>query len=330
MGYGSYSHLAHEAMLKDRQQVPAEKLFKQAHCHALMDPKGVRARESRDSVDHPATLPIVFALDVTGSMGSIPKLLAKQELPNFMKLLTDTGVKDPQLLFMAVGDATCDRAPLQVGQFESTAELMDQWLTWSFLEGGGGGQKTESYELALYFLNEHTDTDAWNKRKKRGYIIMTGDELPYPALSRHQAEAVIGDAIDEDIPTEAVVAALQEKYEPFFLIPDLARREACERRWRDLLGDHVICLESAEDTCWAAAGLVALTEGALPDLKSFAERLLAHGVERERVGALTRALGPYAASLGRGDAPGASAYGGDAPDDGAPEGKPSFWKRLLG
>lgn len=325
MGHGYYSHEAHEAMLKDRQDVPVERLFKQAGCHALMNPKGVRARESRDSADHPNSLPIVFALDVTGSMGTIPKQLAQSELPNFMKVLTDSGVQDAQLLFMAVGDATCDDAPLQVGQFESTAALMDQWLTWSYLEGGGGGQNKESYELALYFLNEHTDTDAWNKRKKRGYIIMTGDELPYPAVSRHQAEALIGDAVDEDIPTEAVVAALQERFEPFFLIPDLARRERCERRWRDLLGDHVICLESPADTCWAAAGLIALTENAFADLPSFAERLVALGVERKRVAALTRALMPYAASLGKA---GVAATAADAePADGA---KPSFWKRLLG
>jgi len=325
MGHGYYSHEAHEAMLKDRQDVPAERLFKQAGCHALMNPKDVRARESRDSPDHPNSLPIVFALDVTGSMGTIPKQLAQSELPNFMKVLTDSGVQDAQLLFMAVGDATCDGAPLQVGQFESTAALMDQWLTWSFLEGGGGGQGKESYELALYFLNEHTDTDAWNKRKKRGYILMTGDELPYPAVSRHQAEAVIGDAIDEDIPTEAVVAALQEKFEPFFLIPDLARREKCERRWRDLLGDHVICLENPADTCWAAAGLIALTENAFPDLPAFAERLVELGVERKRVAALTRALMPYAASLGKA---GVAATAADAEHhDGA---KPSFWKRLLG
>jgi len=327
MGHGYYVHEAHEAMLRDRQDVPAEKLFKQSGCHALMNPKGVRARESRDSADHPHTLPIVFALDVTGSMGSIPKLLAKQELPNFMKVLMDSGVQDPQLLFMAVGDATCDGAPLQVGQFESTAELMDQWLTWSYLEGGGGGQNKESYELALYFLNEHVDSDAWNKRKKRGYIIMTGDELPYPAVSRHQAEAVIGDSVDEDIPTEAVIAAIQEKFEPFFLIPDLARRDRCERRWRDLLGDHVICLESAADTCWAAAGLVALTENALPDLPAFADRLLELGVERARVAALTRALSPYAASLGKAGAA-APALDTDASDVAAA--KPSFWKRLLG
>ena len=325
MGYGDYSHAAHEALLKGRADVPREHVFKQSNCHALMNPKGVRARESRDSVDHPNSLPIVFALDVTGSMGKIPEALARNELPHLMKLLTDTGVADAQLLFMAVGDATCDSAPLQVGQFESTAELMDQWLTWSYIEGGGGGQQTESYELALYFLTEHTDTDAWLKRKKRGYLIMTGDELPYPAVSRHQVETLIGDALDEDIPTEAVVAALQEKFEPFFLIPDLARRERCERRWRDLLGDHVICLEQPADTCWAAAGLIALTERAVPDLSHFAERLLELGLERGRVGALVRALAPYAASIGRAGAADPAHEAGAGPSD-----KPSFWKRLLG
>jgi len=329
MGHGYYSHEAHEAMLRGRQHVPAEKLFKQTGCHALMNPKGVRARESRDSADHPESLPIVFALDVTGSMGSIPKLLAKQELPNFMRVLTDTGIKDPQLMFMAVGDATCDGASLQVGQFESTAELMDQWLTWSYLEGGGGGQNSESYELALYFLNEHVDSDAWNKRQKRGYIMMTGDELPYPAVSRHQVESLIGDALDADIPTEDVVAALSEKFEPFFLIPDLARRAKCERRWRDLLGDHVICLESAADTCWAAAGIVALTESALPDLPAFAQRLGELGVDRERIAALTRALAPYASSLGK--AGGVPTAVNDASGSSlAATAKPSFWKRLLG
>src|SRR6185295_1447778 len=143
-----------------------------------------------------------------GSMGDIPNLLAKQELPNLMKLLTACNVADPQVMFMAVGDATSDGAALQVGQFETTAELMDQWLTWSYLEGGGGGSGEESYELALYFLAQHTEMDCSVKRGKRGYLFMTGDELPYPVLSRHVVESVIGDRLDDDLKLEEVVAEL--------------------------------------------------------------------------------------------------------------------------
>jgi hypothetical protein len=149
MGYGNYSHAAHTALIAGpRRQARRRGLHAAFHACAD-DPHGLKVRESRDNADHPNSLGIVFALDVTGSMGDIPQTLARRELPNFMKLLTDCGVPDPQLMFMAIGDATSDGAPLQVGQFESTANLMDQWLTWSYLEGGGGGSGEESYELAF-------------------------------------------------------------------------------------------------------------------------------------------------------------------------------------
>lgn len=303
MGYGDYSHEAHEAITRGRAHVPRQELFKQRECHPLMNPRGVRVRESRDSEEHPNSLGIAFALDVTGSMGHIPDELARRELPRFMKILGECGVADPQVLFLSVGDATSDRAPLQVGQFESTAELIDQWLTWSFLEGGGGPHGTESYELALYFLAQHTDMDCWNQRGRRGYMFMTGDENPYPAVSRIQIESIVGDRVDEDIPTAAAIAALQRTFNPFFLIPDAGRRAHCERAWRDLLGDQVICMESAGDTCFVAAGIIALGEGVVTDLDALAEVIAKAGAERERVGAVVRALTPYAATLGRDAAP---------------------------
>ena len=76
MGTGNYSYEAHEALLRDRANLPSQQVFRQIQCHPLMNPKGVRLRESRDSADHPQSLGIAFALDVTGSMGEIPKILA--------------------------------------------------------------------------------------------------------------------------------------------------------------------------------------------------------------------------------------------------------------
>lgn len=323
MGHGNYSHAAHAALIADRASRPANEVFSQRGCHALMDPRGLKVRESRDSAEHPNSLPIVFALDVTGSMGDIPQILARRDLPNFMKLLGACRIADPQLLFMAIGDATSDQAPLQVGQFESTAELMDQWLTWSYLEGGGGGSGSESYELAFYVLAQHTDTDAFVKRKKRGYLFMTGDELPYPSVSRHQVEALIGEKLDEDIPIEEAIAAAAENYHLFFLIPDLQRRGRCEARWRELLGDQVICMESSDDTCAVAAAIVGLTERVLPDTDAVAAALKAEGLPRERVGAVVRALRPYAALLD----PNAAAR---VHTGGVVSGKPGWWRRLFG
>ncbi len=299
MGYGNYSQAAHEALTQARARKPAEQVFVQQGCHPLMNPKGILARECRDSAEHPDSLGIVFALDVTGSMGAIPKLLATSALPKFMKVLTDCKVADPQVLFMAVGDATCDAAPLQVGQFETTAELMDQWLTRSFLEGCGGGNEHESYELALYFLAEHTVMDCWEKRKKKGYLFMTGDELPYETLSKHVVDTVIGDRLDEDLGVAEVVAELQKSYETFFLIPDPQRRSACEGTWRGLVGDHVLCMDSPIDTCFVAAGAMLLNEGAVPDLGAVIDTLRAAGLEKSRQGHVARALTPHAEVQGR-------------------------------
>ena len=51
MGYGSYSHEAHVAITQARQQLPQQQVFKQTKCHPLMNPHGVKFRESRDSVE---------------------------------------------------------------------------------------------------------------------------------------------------------------------------------------------------------------------------------------------------------------------------------------
>jgi hypothetical protein len=148
MGYGSYSLEAHEALIQSRTAAPSASVFSRGDCDPAMSPHGLRFRESRDSAEHPNSVGIVFALDVSGSMGEIPRQLATKTLPTFMSSVL-TVLPDPQVLFIAFGNAFADRSPLQVGQFESKAELIDRWLSASHLEGGGGGLG-ESYDLAMY------------------------------------------------------------------------------------------------------------------------------------------------------------------------------------
>jgi hypothetical protein len=303
MGYGGYSFDAHQALTEARADLPTQDVFRQRDVHPLMHPHGIRVRESRDSAGHPGSLAITLALDVTGSMGEIPSMLAKEELPKLIRLLMDHGIADPQVLFMAIGDAFHDRAPLQIGQFESTGELMDQWLTWTWLEGAGGTAGHESYELALYFAARHLEMDCYRLRKKRGYFFMTGDEKPYPLLSRAAVRSLLGDELEEDLPLPVVVDEAQRVVEPFFLIPDYERRAACERTWRDALGDRVICMESPRDTTLCIASIVALSEGSVTDLDAMARRLASRGTPRDKIGALVRALTPWAASRGADGAP---------------------------
>jgi len=304
MGYGGYSMEDHAAIVSTRAAIPVETVFHHS-LHSLMDPRNVNLRESRDSEDHPNSLPIAFVLDETGSMGDIPKDLAKKELPQFMQVLMNVGVPDPQVLFMAVGDAITgyEKAPLQVGQFESTASGMDQWLTWCFLEGGGGGNGGESYDLAAYFLSRHTETDNFVRRGRKGYAIFTGDDNPFPFVQANLVRTWMSSKINKDIPTGHIFQELGEKYHTFFLIPYNHGHQKVVARWRELLGDRVIQLYADGITSYVSAGLVALTEGKVSDLIAYADSLKANGVPSDLLGPIVRSLTPYANSIGKSGTP---------------------------
>ncbi|HKA67855.1 MAG TPA: hypothetical protein VKG85_01925 [Actinomycetes bacterium] len=248
--------------------------------HPSLDPFGVTVREARDSEEHPTSLPIAVLFDVTGSMGMVPRWL-QQKLPQLFGLLQRKGyVEHPQILFGAIGDATCDRVPLQIGQFESD-NRMDEHLSNILLEGGGGGQKTESYELAAYFMARHTTLDSLEKRGKRGYLFVIGDEMNYPrvyakgrnapfsgwgSMRRRGVAEVIGDRLPEDILTPAIYAELKRSYEVFFILPAAASyggdREVLDH-WRGLLGQNVIELDDLEAVCETIALVVGMGENAI-------------------------------------------------------------------
>jgi hypothetical protein len=297
MGYGSYSFEAHQALTTARNALPTQEVFTQRSCHPRMNPLGVQFRESRDSADHPNTVSIAFALDVSGSMGAIPELIARRELPGFMKALLDSGVTDPQVLFMAFQDAAGPDAPLQVGQFESTAELMDQWLTSTWIIGGGYSAY-ESYDLAMYFAAHHTKLDSWEKRAKKGYFFMTGDEPCYPSLEPAWVKELVGDTLPAPLPLAQVVADLERTYHPFFLVPDAERFASCGAFWQQFLGSRAIALATPDDTCAVAAALIALSEKAVPNTAALTKRLLDAGEPSSRVTRIVDTITPWAKANG--------------------------------
>lgn len=307
MGYGSYSHDAHRSLTESRSTAPVHEVFRETKTVSAMSPLNVGVRESRDSAAHPESLAITFALDVTGSMGGLPPIIATRELPDFMRLLTESGITDPQLLFMAVGDARSDRSPLQVGQFESTAQLMDRWLTTVHLESGGGGSSEESYELAAYFLARHTATDCFEKRGKKGYVFFTGDERPYAVVNPSQVRSIIGDELSQSLSAGEIFAELRAKNHVFFLLPNNRNSPAAAPYWREILGDAAISLKTDvehPDVCLTAALIIAVNEGIYPTLVAASDALVEGGVPRSRVVPAVHSLMPWAASIGRDGTPG--------------------------
>jgi hypothetical protein len=268
MGSGRWSTDAYDAATRYRAATGASAFAYSdggaRYAHPNLDPRDVM-RESRDSAEHPESLAIAVLLDVTGSMRRVPRGL-QARLPQLLGLLLQQGyVAHPQILFGAIGDATCDHAPLQIGQFESD-NRMDDDLGRLLLEGGGGGQKTESYELAMYFMARHTAIDCYEKRGKRGYLFLIGDEMAYPAVKWEEAYNVIGDRLPGDIPLTSIVTELTSRWETYYLLPEGASY-AGDRRvlrfWRQLLGQNVIELADLDAVCETIALTVGLAEAVI-------------------------------------------------------------------
>lgn len=301
MGWGRSSEEAHTARAEVRSSLPQQEVFKSRSLNPEMNPYGVMFRESRDSEEHPNSLAVMFWVDETGSMHGIPEDLAKYTLPRFVGDLMKVE-PDAQVFFGAFGDATTgEPSPLQVGQFESSDELMDKWLTAVHLVKQGGGNAGESYDLAMYFAARHTSLDCYEKRGRKGYFFMTGDEPHLGRVSKREVKQLIGDEIQSDIPMADIAEELKRTFHPFFLIPDPDRAHRVEGTWRRLLGDNVITLAQPEDTGVVSAILIGLTEGYLPDLGAVRAKVEndfgRKGQERDRV---VRAVEAYAISIGRG------------------------------
>jgi hypothetical protein len=303
MGYSNWSDNAFNSRQTQRKRTHQTAFTYDKHVrqtgnrsvHPEMNPHGV-VRESRDSAAHPDSVAIGVVFDVTGSMGRVPRVL-QTKLGALMRVLIQKGyVAHPQILFGAVGDAYCDHVPLQIGQFESGLE-MDDDLGKIYLEGGGGGQVHETYELALYFFARHTSIDCWETRGRKGYLFTIGDELPYQLVNRKHVAQHIGDRLQADIPIENIIREVQRRYELFHIIPTNTAHgdnEKVRNRWRDLLSERLLLLDDEAAVCETIALAIGLCEGTVGDLSRGIDDLTYAGYDAKAVATAASTLTPFA------------------------------------
>lgn len=230
---------------------------------ASLDAFGATIREARDSADHPNSTPIAVLFDVTGSMGGVPRTLQKR-LPDLLGLLTRGGyAQDPQILVGAIGDDVYDRVPLQVGQFESDNRI-DEQLRDIYLEGGGGGDKREGYALASWFLATRAQLDSLDKRGRKGYCFLIGDEANKRFLFADSIRRYVGDEVAQDLSIEEVYRLLEEKFHVYFVVPNLTSyydEPWLEEHWREIVGERFLKLDDPDAVC----DLIALTVGIMEE-----------------------------------------------------------------
>lgn len=230
MGGTSYSTEAREtrAVTRGYATKDRDEIFEQRSIHETMNPVGVMLRECRDSEAHPEAVPIILGLDVTSSMGIFPHELIKGGLPKLMSGLIRTGLTHASLCFAAVTDhLSGNRAPLQIGQFESGDAELDMWLERTWLEGGGGGQNHESYMLVWLFALHVVQTDAWEKRGKKGFIITIGDERNHPDVTHRRLVEVFGREMadrmcpnGDRITSQEILRAARERWHVYHITYD--------------------------------------------------------------------------------------------------------------
>lgn len=221
--------------------------------------------------------PIVIALDVTGSMGDSAKIMF-DKIPMFWGQIEQKGyLADPAVSFAAIGDVYCDEAPLQVTQFEK-AKAIHPWLEKIWLEGGGGGQTMESYDLsALFFLEKCSVPEM-----EHGFFFYIGDEGYYPEL----------DGKD----TVPIFQELMKRFDTFFIHWPYNQSPHDDERivkdWKRVMGERFIILKDPKAIVDVMLGLIAMRMK-VRDLAGYKADLEEKGQDEDRINTVAEVISDF-------------------------------------
>src|ERR1035441_1940453 len=88
MGAGTFDARTYRTFSDSVKHKSTDEIYS-SNLNKNLDPKGVKMRESRDSVDNPESTPVIIALDVTGSMGMIADVIARTGLGTLFTAILD-------------------------------------------------------------------------------------------------------------------------------------------------------------------------------------------------------------------------------------------------
>lgn len=211
-------------------------------CHDELNPAKFQVRESRDSVQNPASTPVIIGVDETGSMGFLATEIIKNGLGVIVQGIYDRKpVTDPHVMLAAIGDTECDLAPIQTTQFEADVKLVSQ-IERFYIEAGGGGNGGESYPVLWWLALNKTRCDAISKRGRKGYLFTIGDEAPHGRLSREAIKRFLNADVESDVNIVELLNQALNQWHVFHLITptEATRDQNATAQWRELLGERAI------------------------------------------------------------------------------------------
>lgn len=206
--------------------------------------------------------PLIIAVDVTGSMASWPR-----EIFDRLPLLFNTLVgyrDDLEVCFAAIGDAGCDRWPLQVTSFASGFDLEQQ--LGSLFGEGGGGDAPESYGLFAHWVDTHVEVP---NVQDQPFLIVFGDITMHEKVPHRQIKGLLGDQVKQDVDAIAAWQRVAKRWNTWFLRrPGGHQGDEVDRQWGKAIGGqkvfHIVDEARAVDS---AMGLIARAWGHFGDFK---------------------------------------------------------------
>ncbi len=234
MGYGSYNASDWTKLKESRginESSGVDQLFRGSSTQTTggtflgrtfqdkYNPRFINMRESCDSEDSPQSTPIILAFDVTGSMGYLAAEIAKNSLNKTVLQIYDKHpVTDPHIMCAAITSPFSNGA-LQVTQFEADIRMVEQLLE---LQVGFGGNKYSYDSLIWYFAAKHTKIDCFDKRGKKGFLFVIGDEIcgaqQGETLSAMEIRQVFDDETHASCELRELAVMASEKYEIFHIV----------------------------------------------------------------------------------------------------------------
>ena len=209
--------------------------------------------------------PLVYAFDVTGSMGDLPLIIWDKMAMIAGQLIMQEYLEDPMMSLAAVGDVVSDNAPIQICDF-SPIRSLDDWLERLWLERKGGGQAKESYEFTAYFYSRLYDMEGATTPT----LLFTGDEGFREKLTSAELKEHFGGE-HESVDTATIFEELKEKFNGnvFLIHPTFTLSYGVDAdlritaQWQELLGkERVVLLESSLAIADVTLGVIALASGA--------------------------------------------------------------------
>lgn len=256
--------------------------------HPDMDPSKFMTRECRNSVKNPLATPIAIFSDFTGSMGEIARKLVAEGLGVLAKeIIARNPIPYPQLAFGGIGDVDCDRAPLQFGQFEVEADVMMKQIGQLYCEGGGGGNRWESYNLPWHLAAFHMDADCW-KDGRKGFLFTLGDEEVPPDLTETRLKKVFGSRQEPIMTNTQLLDLITPKFNVFHLVIAEGSHirynglDTVVQGWNKLMGQRVVTVDDYTKLGEIITSLIQASAGVDNDtiVKSWADSSTAKSVSR--------------------------------------------------